>query len=157
MSRPHVPQPLLEQFVEGTVDEKVAVAVALHLDACPACSTRAASLEPLAAAFAAVDDPGVPVGLVEQIGRALRESDRPGPEPLLAGLFLALAAIAFLVGGSPGDVWSQAATLWSALRTVTGALFGESLLLAPMWFVSAAIALAAAVLFARSLERQRIV
>ena len=71
MSRQHVPDALMQQFVEGEVDDSVAVAVALHLDACPACATRAAAIEPLASVFAASEDPRVPVGLVESIAGTL--------------------------------------------------------------------------------------
>lgn len=63
----HVPDELLADFVAGDVDDQIAVHVAEHLDACPVCATRAAAMEPLGQALAAIDDPKVPVGLVDRI------------------------------------------------------------------------------------------
>src|SRR5688500_20047826 len=72
----HVPEDLLASFVEGEVGEQLAVHIAEHLDGCPACATRAAGLEPLAAAFAAVLDPVPPLGLAQAILARLDEPDR---------------------------------------------------------------------------------
>ena len=63
----HVPDDLLAAFVDGEVSEQLAVHIAEHLDDCPACSAQAVALEPLAAAFAAVEDPRVPADLVASI------------------------------------------------------------------------------------------
>lgn len=63
----HVPDDLLASFVDGGMDEGLAIHVAEHLDACPMCASRAACMEPLAAVFARVEDPPVPVGLTASI------------------------------------------------------------------------------------------
>ena len=88
----HVPEDLLQDFVDGEVGEQLAVHIAEHIDACPSCATRAAGLEPLAAAFAAVRDPVPPPTLVASILARLDEPDRvPIPE-IGIGVSLLLAA-----------------------------------------------------------------
>lgn len=101
----HVPEDLLGAFVLGDVDDDLAVHIAEHLDACPACATRAAGLEPLALAFAAVDDP-VPPDLVDavlaEVGSARRADAAPrlAPEvPVGASLLAAALALAAAFGG----------------------------------------------------------
>ena len=64
----HVHDDLLRRFVDGALDDEVAASVAIHLDSCSRCATRAATLEPLALAFAAVDDPVAPAD--EQLASA---------------------------------------------------------------------------------------
>lgn len=155
MSRQHVPDPLMQQFVDGDVDDSVAVAVALHLDACPACATRAAALEPLAAVFAASEDPRVPVGLVESIAVAVRTAERPGPEPALAAALMGLALCLLLLGGAPTEMLASSATMMSASFTVVGALLDQTGALAPVWLVSASLATGAAFVVARNLEQAR--
>lgn len=73
----HVPDELLHAFVMGDVDEGLAIRVAEHIDSCPACGARAATAEPLAAAFAAVADPRPPAQFVEAV---LRASELPSAE-----------------------------------------------------------------------------
>ena len=98
----HVPNELLQAFVDGEVSEQIAVHVATHLDGCPACATRAAGLEPLAAAFAAVEDPVAPDGLKESVLALL---DRPMQFPerfpfleLSVGSVLLSVAAAIAIG-----------------------------------------------------------
>ncbi len=94
----HVPNDLLNAFVEGEVDEQLAIHIAEHLDACPHCATRAVSHEPLAAAFASCDDPFVPEHLATEILEELARQpvSRTIPEVAvgvgLLGLAAALAA-----------------------------------------------------------------
>jgi anti-sigma factor RsiW len=154
MSRQHVPDTLMQQFVDGDVDDKVAVAVALHLDACPACATRAAALEPLAAVFAASEDPRVPVGLVESIAVAVRTTEGPGPEPALAAGLMGLALCLLLLGGAPTEILASSATMASASLTVVGALVGQVGTLAAVWLLSATLATGAFVV-ARNLDHAR--
>ena len=155
MSRQHVPDALMQQFVEGEVDDSVAVAVALHLDACPACATRAAALEPMASVFAASEDPSVPVGLVEAIAVAVRAADRPGPEPALAAGLMGLALCLLLLGGAPTEMLASSATMMSASFTVVGALLDHTGTLAPVWLLSASLATGVAFVVARNLEQAR--
>lgn len=99
----HVPEDILQAFVDGEVDEQVAIHVAMHLDDCPRCATRAAHLEPLATAFAATDDPTVPDDLLETVlAAALTPQPRfPLLEVGLGGALLAAAAALLLVGTGP--------------------------------------------------------
>ncbi len=102
--RQHVPDDLLAAFVEGDVGEQLAVHIAGHLDDCPACSARAAGLEPLHAAFAALPDPPVPADLVPAV---LEAAARPEPMPWVeagvsAALLLAAGAVAALLGDPVG-------------------------------------------------------
>lgn len=96
----HVSQPILERFVAGDLETDEAVEVATHIDDCVSCANRAIALEPLAAAFAAVEDPEVPEGLPAAI---LAELQRPGL-PLVelgvgSGMLLAAALLLYLVDG----------------------------------------------------------
>jgi anti-sigma factor RsiW len=94
----HVPEDLLAAFIAGEVGEHVAIHIAEHLDECPSCGTRAAGMEPLAAAFAAVDDPIPPEDLAQAVLNAL---ERPDAMPVLeiamgASLLAAAALVALL-------------------------------------------------------------
>lgn len=121
----HTPPELLARFVDGTLDEDVAVAVALHLDACPRCATRAASMEPLAPAFAAAEDPAVPPQLVRCI---LEEASAvPAVDPTQAGVqvsavLLAASAGLLLLLGDPAGLVAELATLLGAVGTAAAAL-----------------------------------
>ena len=102
----HVHDDLLRRFVDGALDDEVAASVAIHLDSCSRCATRAATLEPLALAFAAVDDPIVPAELPHDILTAIHAPPVPVIEPTLGaelGLALALAAAAALLVVITGD------------------------------------------------------
>lgn len=119
---PHVPDALLRSFVLGDVDESLAVQVALHLDACPACATRAAGLEPLASAFAAVDDP-LPPDLTAPVLSALQRPERRlVPELLVGGGFLGGAALLLAVLGQPLAVLARVGLLFDVTESVARAL-----------------------------------
>ncbi|MCO4743283.1 MAG: zf-HC2 domain-containing protein [Proteobacteria bacterium] len=98
----HVPEDLLTAFVDGDIEEGLALHIAEHLDICPACATHAATIEPLAFAFAAVEDPELPRSLVLDV---LREADAPEAAPLTEmtlGLgLLAAAGVTFALFGDP--------------------------------------------------------
>ncbi|MEC8424317.1 MAG: hypothetical protein VX000_11105, partial [Myxococcota bacterium] len=112
----HPPDSLLEAFMSGTLgdgDSPEAVRIALHLDACPACSARSAALDPMARGFASMDGPAVPEGLVDAVARAALAPDATPTSMMLthaaelavaAGLLLAATGL-FVAFGSPGDVF----------------------------------------------------
>lgn len=91
----HVSDELMRRFSVGALDEDVAIAVADHIDGCPLCLTRAIAADPLADAFAAVDDPTCPPDLIEDI---LQVSRRPSAAPLPRAELLASAALLSLAG-----------------------------------------------------------
>jgi anti-sigma factor RsiW len=93
----HVPDDLLLAFVDGDVDEQVAVHIAEHLDHCPACATRATGHEPLATAFASVRDPLPPAGLAAAILARADEPERLPMRELWFGGGLLAAACGLLV------------------------------------------------------------
>ncbi len=102
----HLTDALLHHFVQGSLDEPVAVSVAEHIDHCAHCSTRAAHADPLAGAFAETLDPPVPEDLVDQILR--RAAELPAaperkvdfrPEVWTAGALLAAAAVLLGITG----------------------------------------------------------
>ncbi len=99
----HVPEDLLQSFVEGEVGEELAVHIAEHLDRCPACATRAATLEPLAAALASVPDPVPPPDLAQsilaQVARPVHAAARA--EVAVAALLLATAVLVAVGLGDP--------------------------------------------------------
>lgn len=123
----HVPEDLLQAFVEGEVGEQLAVHIAGHLDECPACATRAAGLEPLAAAFAAVSDPVPPPDLAARIVARADEPERLPLAEIAVGAGLLLVAAVLLLGlDSPlslaADAGVALAVLSAVGRTVATAL-----------------------------------
>jgi anti-sigma factor RsiW len=98
----HVPDDLMQAFVAGEIDEHVAVHIAEHIDACAACATRAATLEPLAAAFASVSDPRAPADLVPAVLSDIeRPESRPAIELVVGSLLLAAAGALAAFSGEP--------------------------------------------------------
>lgn len=117
----HVPDDILHDFISGEVDEQVAIHVALHLDACPRCATRAAHLEPLAQAFAAVDDPLVPDSLVEDVLHVVQAEDRrrlPALELAIGAALLAVAAVLVALGSDPVSLVADSIGTLPRLGTV---------------------------------------
>ncbi len=155
MSLSHVPDALMERFVEGDVDELLAVEIARHLDACPRCANRANNLEPLSTLFACVDDPVVPLGLVSDVLAAFKRPSRPGPEPAIAAGLLAVALVALVIGGSPAELAVGAFKIALALGSAGKALSAAGLSIFPFVPLLAAIALLGSTLLARSLELSR--
>lgn len=94
----HVPEDLLQAFVEGEVGEQLAIHIAEHLDACPACATRATGLEPLAAAFAAIRDPIPPPDLARRVLAGADEPDRLPFGEIAIGLALLVCAALLAAG-----------------------------------------------------------
>jgi anti-sigma factor RsiW len=119
----HVPEDLLQAFVDGEVGEQLAVHIAEHLDGCPACATRAAGLEPLAAAFAAVLDPVPPLGLAQAILARLDEPDRlPVLEIGIGAGLLGCAGFLALGLESPLALAAQLGIVLNAFATLTRGL-----------------------------------
>lgn len=119
----HVPDDLLASFVDGEVGEQLAVHIAEHLDDCPACATRAAGLEPLGAAFAAIDDPVPPPELAREVLERVAEPERL---PVLeigvgAALLVSAAALATLLE-SPLGMAVELGVVLHGLATLTRAL-----------------------------------
>lgn len=142
----HVPDDLLMAFVDGDVGEQLAVHIAEHLDACPSCLNRAAGMEPLHAAFAAVPDPPIPDDLVAAV---LAEASQPERLPVVelgvgAGLLAAAGMAAVLLGnpiGAAAEFGVVIAALGDVARILTTGLAASSAAL------TAVIALALAGLF----------
>lgn len=161
MSR-HVTEELLRKFVDGRVDDEVAVAVALHIDACPWCCTRAASLEPLHAAFAAIDDPVCPPQLADEILAALHAPPPQAPleraptaEIGAATCLLTAAALLLVALGDPAGLAAELAVGSSALLNALVLLAEQVETLSP-WLTVLAAGLgfgAAAALAARAPSR----
>ena len=159
----HVPEDLLSSFVEGDVSEQLAIHIAEHLDVCPACNAHATMLEPLASAFAAVEDPLPPEDLA---AAALLEASQPArvvrTELWVGPALLAAAAAIVLVAGDPLALAVKVGVLAEAVSAVGGAL-GATLSATPIaLLVSAVAALVGCMLAARlalsgrpALERRR--
>ena len=110
----HPDDAVLLSFVLGDLSQGEAISVALHLDGCPHCAARAAGLDPLTHAFAAVEDPALPEGLVESIlERDAVEPVRDGKthdlrqEPLVAVALMAASTLLFLALGQPAEVMAS--------------------------------------------------
>ena len=153
MSPLHPPRQELEAFVLGSLDEAEAVRLAHHLDACPRCATEAATLEPLAAALAAVDDPLPPPALLEALVQEARSPQGLGPEPAIAAGLLGLGTLLLFLAGGPAQTLAGIGATSRALVTLAEAVVaqgGAGILVA--WAGMAALILAAAVATARALE-----
>ena len=102
MNPVHVSESLLRAFVAGDLDDDAGVRVALHLDECPACATRAATSEPLAHAFATVPDPPTPQDLVPRVlAEASRAPRTLSPEVLVGTSLLTGAALLAVLTEAP--------------------------------------------------------
>lgn len=126
----HVPDELLYDFVDGDVGEQLAIHIASHLDACASCAARAHNADPLAIAFASMDDPEVPDDLVAAV---LAAAERPGRAPwtevAVGSSMLAAAAILTLWLEDPVAVWGRIGTVLTAFGSGAEHLLGESVLL----------------------------
>jgi anti-sigma factor RsiW len=121
----HVPDDLLASFVDGDVDDQVATHIAEHLDECPACATRAATMEPLASAFAAIDDPEPPTGLIEAVLAEVEHPARgPSTEFVIGAILLTAAGVLAILGSDPVATLVQAGVLADALLTAEVAVTG---------------------------------
>ena len=121
----HVPTDLLVAFVDGELGEQLAVHIAEHIDECPQCANEAAMMEPLAAAFAAVEDPEVPADLVAEVLVAADAPNRgPVTEVVVASTLLAAAAGLFVVVGDPVGTLIEIGVLANGVAAVTPQLTG---------------------------------
>jgi anti-sigma factor RsiW len=122
MSR-HLPEDVLVRFVEGTLDEHQAVEAALHIDDCPFCAARAQEAEPLAAAFASMDDPPLPEGFEEAVLAAVERPHAARAVPQIPWLGIALilsAGLLMVVGGEPTALlWKLAAVARAAAVAIS--------------------------------------
>lgn len=137
MTWAHPPADLLTAFATGSLDGSdgaEAVRVALHLDDCPACAARAASLEPLAHVFASVDAPAVPADLAAAVLMAADAPEAPRRSPrfrhtaevAVAGSLLCAAFALLVLLGAPGELIVGGLALVGALAA-TGASLAASM------------------------------
>jgi anti-sigma factor RsiW len=112
MSR-HLSEEQLLRFVEGDLDEALAVELALHIDACPLCAARATQADPLAHAFAAMPVPLLPEGFERAVLEVAAEPafDRAGLHvPWLGVALILCAGLLMMLGGEPTALlWKLAA------------------------------------------------
>lgn len=155
MSGAHFAEARLRAFALGELDEREAVEIALHIDGCGRCAARAAVLEPLAAAFASVDDPELPAGLVADVLAAAPTRRGLGPEPAIAAGLLALAFLLLVAGHAPTGLLVDLARTLEALGTTARVLLELLAAFAPWFTVLATVLLAACIWLARTLELQR--
>lgn len=139
----HVPEDLLSAFVDGDMGEQLAVHIAEHLDACPSCGARATGLEPLAAAFASVDDPIPPDDLAEAVLAIVAQPERaPRMEIALGAGMLLVAGGLVVTFGNPLGMAVEVGVLVHALGTLGRGLssaFGSSSFLLSLSTLMAAL------------------
>lgn len=114
----HLQDALLLEFIEGQLDERSAVEVALHIDACPLCANRAVILDPLSSAFAAVQDPSPPPELAERMREVVtlaHQEPTLTTGPWLGFGMLVVAAVLLLSAGEPIHLLKQLFTTLYAL------------------------------------------
>jgi len=162
MTWAHPPDSLLAALASGEVGslaEPELVRVALHVDACPACATRATSLDPMAHALASTSEAEVPAGLAAGILAALAETPSSTRQPhrpvALAACLLGVALALMLSAGAPGELLVGLLTVTGAL-IATGVSIGANLgsPVATATFV-AGVGLAASVVTVRKASRRR--
>lgn len=152
----HVPDALLASFVRGALPDDEATTVALHIDDCGACQARATNAEPLAQAFASVDEPALPPDLVAGVLAQVDAGGRRlGTIVPAAGLGLAAAAVlVLLLVGDPSSLLSGVGALLGAAEAILRAVDVPLALITPVWFAAAALSLAGAAITTRRLEGQ---
>ena len=157
MKQTHPDHRTLEGFLHCVLEEPDAVAVAVHIDDCPACAAWVSAHDPLASAFASVEDPPLPPNLVAAALAASGRAKGPGPEPLIAAFLLGAAATLLLVGGGPARALSGAGVVLGALGTAAEALIGQAgVTLLIGWVGLAAAVLMVAGMTVRQLELRRL-
>lgn len=115
----HVPEDLLQAFVDGEVGEQLAIHIAEHLDVCPSCLNRASGLEPLSSAFAALPDPEVPDDLVAAVLAEASEPERVPTTEIGIGSGLLVAAVFVITAfGNPIEMAADLGVVLSALGDV---------------------------------------
>ncbi len=117
----HISDGDLERFVTGELDEVEAVEVARHLDECVSCSNRAIVIDPLAPAFAAIEDPEVPDDFGASV---LAQLERPRL-PLLelgigVGLLLVAAGLIVVVDGPVRPIVDSFSVARAAASVISG-------------------------------------
>ena len=157
MSWQHPSLDELDRFLLGEVPETDAVRIAVHIDECVACASAATAADPLAAAFASVDDPLVPNGLAEDVHEALRRPPTVGPEPAVAGMLLVAAAAVFVALGSPTGMVADGLVAARAIGTALGAVASRLGDPTPYWTIGALMLLIAGTWTARRLEHGRVI
>jgi anti-sigma factor RsiW len=122
----HVPDDLLDSFVEGDMGEHLAVHIAEHLDECAACATRAAAMEPMASAFASMDDPEPPATLAASALAAASVAERPPTAELTVGFaLLACAGALVILAGNPVGVTVQLSVMLNLALIAIGAVSAQ--------------------------------
>lgn len=140
----HVPNDLLNAFVEGEMDEQLAVHIAEHLDQCPHCATRAVAVEPLASAFASCDDPIVPEHLATEVLEELaRGPQGRGVGELVVGV--GLLGLAGALAAATQHPVTLLADLGSLVAAASAVIRGAALGLSPYAIASSAAMVAAGV------------
>jgi len=134
----HVPADLLAAFVEGDVGEHVAAHIAEHIDGCPRCATQAAAMEPLAKAFASMDDPPVPDDLVDAVLAELHQTE-PAPvvELAVGGGLLGSAGVLAIVTQHPVTLLADVGAVLGATEAIIRSMAAG---LSPFTYLAATMA-----------------
>ncbi len=112
----HVPQDLLQSFIDGDVGEQVAIHIAEHIDECPRCLNRATAMEPLALAFSSLDDPEAPDDLVQSVLVAAAQPESlPAMEMLVGAGLLGFAGLLVGATGNPVGLMVEMGAVLSAI------------------------------------------
>jgi anti-sigma factor RsiW len=160
----HHPEDRLRAFAMGELGDHLAALVAEHLDECPRCANLVLRHDPLARAFASVDDLTPPADLVDRVlAAAVRpaEADAPihrGVDRASAWAGVALLAAAAALGAAHA-AWHPG-SLITAARALQGV--GQVLLhaaadprIAPALAASVALVGTSALLTARPPDLRR--
>lgn len=125
----HPSPEVLADFVDGSLPDAAAVAVAEHLDSCSACQQLVFAEDKLHQMLVgAADEPLPPPELVNEIIASVSTSPRrsPGPAPAVAVALLGAAAFLFAFLGEPTAVFADTVTVGLGVGAVASMLGGPS-------------------------------
>lgn len=159
MTHTHPDDATLQAFALGEMESERAVAVALHIDECPRCAVRVAGADPLTYAFAAVEEPVLPEGLIDDILAADAQLAQAGRgrhapldlrrEPMVALALMAASTLLFLALGRPTEILSTAVSTAQAAGTMATPLTAALDAVTVLWTLLGAGAFVAAVVVAQ--------
>lgn len=152
----HLSDAVVQAFASAELDDALAVEAALHLDACPRCSSRVVAADPMHFAFSDMADPSIPPDLV---AKAVAEARRPRPlafAEVAVGLsLLASAALLGVLAGEPLELLFNLSVAARATWVAAGLTTTTLVLLAVGMGVSSLTASAVTFYAAKTLGGQR--
>lgn len=147
---------MLEAFLDGSLDEGQAVAVAVHLDSCPPCRQAAFAADDLHLRVVdAEEDAEPPAELAAEIWAARPVEARPTSRaPVIAMALMAAAGFLLTVLGDPISLVAEGAAWGRGLTMAATAVAGPSGL--GSWVAAPAVGVLAGAVLVFASQRSRL-